>query len=450
METKTAETKTSAAEATAADAPAAEAIGRQDTAAQSRWSATQRYVLGVFLSVYVINFVDRQIIAILSPAIKADLGLSDTQLGFLKGFAFALFYATLGVPIARLADRRNRVNIVAGAVALWSAMTALCGAAGNFWQLAAARIGVGVGEAGASPPIHSLISDYFAKADRGRAMSIYAVGVPIGMVFGILAGGWLTATVGWRWAFALIGLPGIALAAVVKLSVKEPVRGGTDDPSVDHGADDLSAIDAMKALWERETFRRLAYGGSIFAFTGYAMSMWVVDFIFRAHNLTYADVTVQLALALGVGGAVGNGMAGRFADYVSKTNPDGYVVAPAYAFAASVPFLVLVLTASTPLLCFVALFFFFALSGMYYGPFFALLQNVAPLRARATASALYLFILNAIGFGFGPLYIGVASDALEASLGEAAALRWALLSLAPISLLSAPILLWKRRGGDMR
>ena len=176
------------------------------------WTPYKRYLITILLVVYTFNFIDRQIIAILSPAIKADLGLSDTQLGFLKGFAFALFYATLGIPIARLADKHNRVTIVSVALAIWSGMTALCGAAGNFAQLAAARIGVGVGEAGCTPPIHSLIADYFAKEQRATAIAIYSLGLPLGTVFSFLAGGWIAAEFGWRWAFVFVGLPGVALA----------------------------------------------------------------------------------------------------------------------------------------------------------------------------------------------------------------------------------------------
>ena len=164
------------------------------------WSAYKKYVIGILLVVYTLNFIDRQIIAILSPAIKADLGVSDTELGLLKGFAFAMFYAIFSIPIARLADKSNRVNIISISIVFWSAMTAICGAAANFWQLAMARIGVGIGEAGCSPPAHSLVSDYFHKEERATALGIYSLGIPLGSLFGILLGGWLVATLGWRWS----------------------------------------------------------------------------------------------------------------------------------------------------------------------------------------------------------------------------------------------------------
>ena len=178
----------------------------------------RKYVLGILLVVYVFNFIDRQILAILLQPIKVDLGLSDTQLGLLSGVAFAVFYATFGIPIARLADRSSRVNIISASLAVWSLMTAVCGLAQNFWQLLAARIGVGIGEAGCSPPSHSLISDYFAPETRATAMSIYSLGIPIGIMIGFLAGGWIVEFFDWRTAFIAVGLPGVLLAVVVRMT----------------------------------------------------------------------------------------------------------------------------------------------------------------------------------------------------------------------------------------
>ena len=185
-------------------------------------SPYRRYVLLLLMVVYIFNFIDRQILVILQESIKAELELSDKQLGLLSGFSFAVFYVICGIPIARWADRYNRVNIVSAALALWSAMTALCGLAGSYLQLLAARIGVGVGEAGASPPSHSIISDYFPHEERGRALSVYSVGIYIGILFGFLAGGWINQFFGWRMAFLVVGLPGILLAVIVKLTLREP------------------------------------------------------------------------------------------------------------------------------------------------------------------------------------------------------------------------------------
>ena len=218
-----------------------------------KWSGYKKYVIGILLVVYTFNFIDRQIIAILSPAIKADLGLTDTQLGLLKGSAFALFYSLASIPIARLADKKNRVTIISISVAFWSAMTALCGAATSYLGLLAARVGVGIGEAGCSPPAHSLVSDYFYKEERATALGIYSLGGPFGSLFGILLGGWLTTTLGWRWAFIAVGLPGILLAIIVKLTLKEPVRGSTEpETSVTVSAVDIAdctIIESFQLMW---------------------------------------------------------------------------------------------------------------------------------------------------------------------------------------------------------
>ena len=190
--------------------------------------AYRRYVLGMLALVYVFNFTDRQILAILMQPIKEDLLLSDTQLGLLSGIAFALFYVTMGIPIARLADRYSRVNIISVSIFLWSLMTALSGLAGNFTQLLLARIGVGIGEAGCTPPAHSLLADYFARENRASALSIYSLGLPLGSVLGLMAGGWVAQIYGWRMAFFLVGLPGLVLALMVKFTIREPRRGLAD------------------------------------------------------------------------------------------------------------------------------------------------------------------------------------------------------------------------------
>ncbi|MEL7027646.1 MAG: MFS transporter [Pseudomonadota bacterium] len=405
------------------------------------WTPYKRYVIGVLLVVYTFNFIDRQIVAILSPAIKADLDLSDTQLGFLKGFAFALFYATLGIPIARLADKHNRVTIISVALALWSGMTALCGAAANFVQLAAARIGVGVGEAGCSPPIHSLIADYFVKEQRATALSVYALGIPLGTVFGFLAGGWLASELGWRWAFVLVGVPGVLFAVIVKMTIREPQRGAADGAAPAAAEAQTPMWEAAKTLWRDPSYRTLAYGASLASFCGYAIAMWIVDFLFRTHGLSYGDVTVQLAIVMGIGGAIGTYLGGALTDRFAKTNPGSYASTPAWAIVAGLPFLTFAIWTGSPTLSFVAMFPAFLLTAMWYGPFFATVQTIAPLHLRAFASAFFLFIVNAIGFGFGPLLVGVASDVLTPSIGEAAALQWALTGLIPIFALGAVILL---------
>ena len=265
------------------------------------WSAYKKYVIGILLVVYTLNFIDRQIIAILSPAIKEDLGISDTQLGILKGFIFAMFYAVASIPIAWLADRSNRVNIISISIVFWSAMTAVCGAAGNFWHLLWARVGVGIGEAGCSPPAHSLVSDYFHKEERATALGIYSLGIPLGSLFGILLGGWLVATLGWRWTFVAVGLPGILLGLLVKLTLKEPKRGAAESQKQSIDVADTaqdkepkaSLMKTFQTIWGIKSFRYLIYGSSLVSFAIFGFNLWMVDFLVRTHeSVSYTHLTL--------------------------------------------------------------------------------------------------------------------------------------------------------------
>jgi len=300
------------------------------------------YVLILLTGVYTFNFIDRQIIGILSPAIKADLGLADWQLGILKGFAFAVLYTVLGIPIARLADRKNRVTIIAIALALWSGFTAISGAANNFLQLTLARIGVGIGEAGGSPPAHSLISDYFPKEKRAGALAIYAMGIPIGIALAYLGGGWVMQTFGWRWAFVVIGLPGIAMAVLLKLTVREPKRGGLEDetrtdefkmlkitepdgtferflfgacklfPASKRSSifSELATIwRAAKHLFSIPTYRAVVIATTAVSFTSYANGTWIVDFYFAPRF--FASSSVVLAWDYFRNGICGGDILGR-------------------------------------------------------------------------------------------------------------------------------------------
>ncbi|MEJ2087928.1 MAG: MFS transporter, partial [Gammaproteobacteria bacterium] len=225
------------------------------------------YVLGVLLVVYMFNFIDRQILAILAQSIKVELGLTDTQIGALSGLAFGIFYATLGIPIARLADKHSRVNIISICLAIWSVMTAISGLAQNYWQLLIARIGVGVGEAGGSPPSHSLLADYFPVNERATALGIYAIGIPVGILFGNLLGGWINEFFGWRNAFMVVGIPGVALAILLRTTVKEPPRGHSEGraPKVEP----VPFMDVVRTMWGFKSFRQLSLGAATQAFVGY-------------------------------------------------------------------------------------------------------------------------------------------------------------------------------------
>ena len=416
------------------------------------WSAYKKYVIGILLVVYTLNFIDRQIIAILSPAIKADLGVSDTELGLLKGFAFAMFYAIFSIPIARLADKSNRVNIISISIVFWSAMTAICGAAANFWQLAMARIGVGIGEAGCSPPAHSLVSDYFRKEERATALGIYSLGIPIGSLFGILLGGWLVVNLGWRWTFVAVGVPGILLGLLVKLTLKEPKRGAAEVAESTIAAADVPKAPEVRAsltktfqtIWGIKSFRYLIYGSALVSFAIFGFQLWMVDFIFRTHGLTIDKLTVPLALGLGVGGGIGTVAGGAICDRWVKKDYRHYFTFLAVVHTLSVPLYIFAMWTSSSTLCFTVLFFVFMLHSSVAGPCYALVQNLSPLKMRAFAAALYLFVLSAIGQGFGPVYIGGVSDLLAGSMGEADGLQVAMISLAPIWLLAA-FIFWRGR-----
>ena len=416
------------------------------------WSTYKKYVIGILLVVYTLNFIDRQIIAILSPAIKADLGINDTQLGFLKGFAFAMFYAIFSIPIARLADKSNRVNIISFSIVFWSAMTAICGAAANFWHLLWARIGVGIGEAGCSPPAHSLVSDYFHKKERATALGIYSLGIPLGSLFGILLGGWLVATLGWRWTFVAVGLPGILLGLLVKITLKEPKRGAAEslNKSIDaadtqnESTSKASLLKTFQTIWGIKSFRYLIYGSSLVSFAIFGFNLWMVDFLVRTHELSYAQLTVPLALGIGVGGAIGTVSGGAICDRWVRKDFSHYFTFLAVVHTLSVPLYIFSMWTSSSTLCFAVLFFVFMLHSSVAGPCYALVQNLSPLKMRAFAAALYLFALSAIGQGFGPVYVGGLSDILTKTMGEADGLQIALISLAPFWLLAA-FIFWRGR-----
>ena len=414
---------------------------------RTKWSAYQKYILTLLLLVYIFNYIDRQIIVILSPAIKADLGISDTQLGLLKGIAFAAFYGLFGFPIARLADRKSRVNIMSVCLALWSGMTVLCGASQNFFQLLLARMGVGVGEAGCNPPAHSLISDYFPKKERATALGFYSLGIAFGSLFGILLGGLLVEAFGWRWAFVIVGLPGVLLALIVKLTLKEPKRGNMDFKRAasavlgGEAAPQAKAMpsigDSFKALWRIKSYRVLCISAGLTAFCGYAFGLWIVDFLVRTHELSYSQLTYPLAFAIGIGGGIGTVAGGYITDYFGRHDESRYFTIPAWTHIVSVPAFLAALWVGSSTASFTILFVMFMLHNSVAGPIYGLVQNLSPLNLRAFGAALFFFILSMIGVGLGPLYIGVLSDVLIPRFGEADALRWALTTLAPIWVIAA-------------
>ena len=381
------------------------------------------------------NFVDRQILSILLPSIKQELALPDTYLGLLSGTAFGIFYATLGVPIARLADRFSRKWVMTTCLVLWSAFTAACGTAAGFGSLLACRIGVGVGEAGGSPPAHSLISDYFPPEKRATALAVFSLGVPFGILVGFMAGGWLDQTLGWRNAFAVVGAPGLLLAAIVALTLREPPRGHSE--GLVHGSGPApSAREVIAFLWRAKSFRHSSFAGGLYSFVGYSVVNWTPSFLVRSHGMSTARIGFWLAMIVGVGGGIGNYLGGTLADRWQAREPRARVYLPALAVAASFPFGFVIYTTSNTTLALALLVIPTALGLMYQAPTFAVTQSLATPRMRATAAAVLLFVLNNVGLSLGPAVTGALSDALAPRYG-ADSLRWALLIVSTLFVWSA-------------
>ncbi len=396
------------------------------------------YVLGMLVVVYVFNFIDRQIFAILAQSIKTDLGLSDTQLGALGGVAFGIFYATLGIPIARLADRYSRVNIISISLAVWSLMTALQALAGGFWQLLITRVGVGIGEAGGSPPSHSLLADYFAPGERAGALGVYALGIPIGILIGNMAGGWINEFFGWRSAFLLVGIPGILLAVVLKRTVKEPPRGYSEG-GVIKSTEKVPFSAVVKKMWSYRSFRHLSIGAGTQAFVGYGAIAWMPAFLERVHGMSSGQVGTALGLIIGIFGGIGTFFGGKWADKLSQRDRRWYMWLPALAFLVAAPFSVAVFLVDSLYLSLALYAVPALLVNIYTGPTFGSNQTLAPLAMRAAAAALLLFIINIIGLVFGPTVVGWLSDLLQSGweMNDQDSLRYALLVCSLVYLISA-------------
>ena len=385
------------------ETPAAESV-------RYRWT-----VLVMLTVVYTFNFIDRQILVILQEPIKADLGLSDAQLGLLTGFSFALVYVTAGIPIAWLADRANRRNIVAASLAFWSLMTALSGLVQNYGQLLAARLGVGVGEAGGSPPSHSMISDYFPPSSRGTALSFYSMGIYIGVLFGFAAGGWIAENFGWRNAFFVIGIPGILYALVVLWVVKEPKRGQYDLAGVPAQS---SLSETLAGLKRRPTFWYLSVGCAFTAFISYGNGNFMPSFLMRNHGMSLAEVGAILGLISGLSGATGTFLGGFLADRLATRDMRWYVWIPILGGLSSMIPAYYTLFGENTTLIVAAMIPSQILSALYLGPCIATCHNLVSPGMRAMASAILYFVLNLIGLGLGPLTVGILSDLFAEPFGE--------------------------------
>ncbi|WP_240504519.1 spinster family MFS transporter [Tsuneonella mangrovi] len=394
-------------------------------------------MLSILLIVYIFNFIDRQIVNILAEPIALELHLSDTQIGLMTGIAFALFYTVLGLPIARYADRpsTSRPRLISAALAIWSMMTALSGLAQNFAHLLLARIGVGVGEAGCTPAAHSLISDSVPKEKRASALAFYALGIPIGTVLGMMIGGVLADTIGWRHAFMIVGLPGVLLAGVVLIMLKDPRRTGAL-PSALTAPKQLGNSETLKAIFGSRALMLVMAAGSAAAFLGYGKVTWATIFFQRTHGLTPGETGFYFGLVNGIAGILGTIIGGRIADRFGKTDRRHVLTAPAIGMVIAAPTAFLGYWVADWRLALFVLFVPTLLNSLYYGPTYSCVQGLVKPEARAMAAAVLLFFQNLIGLGLGPLLFGILSDAIKPSFGENS-VQWVLYIASFMSLIPA-------------
>ena len=434
--------------------PGRHAAGTTD-AATPDGKGYRAFVLAMLVLVYTFNFIDRQILGILAPPIKAELGLTDTELGALGGLAFALFYTALGVPVAWAADRWSRTWIMTIALGAWSGFTALCGLATGFWQLFLCRLGVGIGEAGGVAPAYALVSDYFPRSERSRALGAYSLGIPIGSALGIFLGGWIATRLDWRSAFIGVGLAGLLLVPLFRLTVREPARGGYDKPLPFRGgvgvgrspelgvageapppspplkgrgelagAPSLGSV--LKLLTSKPSFWLLSFGAACGSITGYGLIFWLPSFFKRSYGFDLGEVSRFYGSIVLIGGVVGVGVGAWIGDRLGGRDRANYARVPAAAFILAIPLYALGLTTTVPSVAFAMFLLPQALSLAWLGPVTAAIQHLVPATMRATASALFLFVNNLIGLGFGTLVFGVMSDAMKAHYGDES-LRYAIL-----------------------
>jgi predicted MFS family arabinose efflux permease len=398
-------------------------VTQQPAAPPSRGYAN--LVLAMLLLVYTFNFLDRQILGILVQPIKADLGLTDTQLGALGGIAFALLYSTLAIPLAIVADRTSRSWVITISLTVWSGFTALCGAATGFWSLFLARLGVGVGEAGGVAPSYAMIADYFPPERRARALAIYSLGVPVGLASGALLGGYIAAAVDWRTAFVAVGLAGIVIAPIFRLIVREPARGGADPASAPKlERVPVSAVFAILA--KKPSFWLMGFAAAFSSMCGYGLAFWTPSVLIRSYGFSLIEASQFLGSLLLVGGTIGVFAGGWLADRLGGTDRGVYAKLPMIAWLITVPLFAAGFWQGSPMIAWFFLVIPNGLNILWLGPVTTAVQNLVPPHMRATASACFLFINNLIGLGAGSWVMGAMSDGFTQTYGTEA-LRYAVL-----------------------
>ena len=402
--------------------------------------ALRRRVLLLLLFAYIFNFIDRNIVGVLAVPIRDEFNLSDTALSQL-GIAFGFFYAVIAIPIAWAADRKSRVNIISAAVALWSLFTAACGMVQSYTQLVVARMGVAVGEAGGIAPSYSLMSDYFPRGERSRALAFYSLGIPIGSALGVFFGGWLAATLDWRSAFLIVGIAGIPAALLIKLLITEPERGRFDTAPP---AAAPPAAQVARALFGTPSFWLLSFGAASGSILGYGLIFWLPSFFNRSFGLPLELVGSFYGSIVLVGGAAGTWLGGWLGDHLGPTKPGGYALIPAVCFLITAPTFALGLFAPNLWLAWLLFTIGQMLALAWLGPVITAVQHIVLPSMRATASASFLFVNNLIGIAFGIYFLGWLSDAMKAAHG-ADSLKYSILCGLGFYLLAAVFYLFAAR-----
>ena len=403
-------------------------------AAEQRGGGPGTLVLLLLLLAYILNFLDRQILGILGPAIKAELHLTDTQFGAIGGLAFALLYSLLGIPLAFLADRTSRSGVVAASLAVWSAFTALCGAATGYWQLFLYRLGVGIGEAGGVAPSYALIADYFPPERRARALAIFSLGIPIGLGGGAYIGAYLSHWFGWRAAFWVMGIIGVILAPILKYLVR-------DLPRQNPAPDQADLWQAFPMVARKPTFWLMALAASMSSLCGYGLALWTPSVFVRSFGIDIVTAGSFLGSLLLIGGTAGVFAGGWFADRLGQADRGWYARLPTIAWLITAPTFALGLLAPNLWVAWPLLLIPNALNILWLGPVVTAVQHLVPQRMRATASGSFLFINNLIGLGVGPLLMGRISDGLKSTYGVES-LRYAAVGCTAFYLVAALLMLF--------
>lgn len=372
------------------------------------------YTVGLLTLIYTANYVDRQIVAILLQSIKTDMDLTDTQLGMLTGLAFGIFYATLGIPIAYLADRISRKKIIIASLSLFSIMTFACGLAQNYAQLLLARIGVGIGEAGTNPPSHAMIADMYGPSERATPLAVFALGINLGLFAAFIGGGWVNDNYGWRTAIQVVALPGLVLAVIAWFTMREPPRGMSDNQT-DGEAPPMK--ETFQFMWRTKSIRHLIIGSTLIITVGYGAVAWLPSFFIRVHDMTATQVGGVLAILIGIGGSIGTAFGGIVADRLGKRDVrwNLWLVASLGIFAAPFSFMSYMSDTAQGAIAWIVIPTL--MGALYFGPTLAMLHTLVKPEMRSLASAIMLFINNIIGLGIGPLSVGIISDRLTPDYG---------------------------------